>query len=103
MLAHPRMSVGCPYTGPIRGHRVRQRSPGSLRFFTHVIGRDGVGNAWKVNRTLEVGGSTPLGSTLFSPSWRSPSSAAVFSCRCSVGLLAPLDASQRAHHPGSPW
>ena len=27
------------------------------------MGRDGVGNAWKVNRTLEVGGSTPLGST----------------------------------------
>jgi hypothetical protein len=27
------------------------------------MGRDDVGNAWKVNRTLEVGGSTPLGST----------------------------------------
>ena len=27
------------------------------------MGRDGVGKAWKVNRTLEVGGSTPLGST----------------------------------------
>jgi hypothetical protein len=26
------------------------------------MGRDGVGNAWKVNRTLKVGGSTPLGS-----------------------------------------
>src|SRR5262245_44538118 len=45
------------------GNRVRQRPPGSLRFFTHAMGRDGVGNAWKVNRTLEVGGSTPLGST----------------------------------------
>src|SRR4030095_15939539 len=63
ILAHPRVSVGCPYTGPIRGHRVRQRPPGSPRFFTHAMGCDGVGGAWKVNRTLEVGGSTPLGST----------------------------------------
>src|SRR5262245_60252138 len=62
-LDNLRVSVGCPYTGPIRGHRVRQRPPGSLRFFTHAMGHDGVGNAWKVNRTLEVGGSTPLGST----------------------------------------
>src|SRR5262249_22366402 len=60
---HPRVSVGCPYRDLIHGHRVRQRPPGSLRFFTHAMGRDGVGNAWKVNRTLEVGGSTPLGST----------------------------------------
>src|SRR5262245_38193363 len=45
------------------GPRVRHRPPGSLRFFTHAMGRDSVGNAWKVNRTLEVGGSTPLGST----------------------------------------
>ncbi len=64
ILAHPRVSVGCPYTGPIRGHRVRQRPPRSPRFFTHAMGRDGVGNALNVNRTLEVGGSTPLGSTL---------------------------------------
>jgi hypothetical protein len=63
ILAHPRVSVGCPYTGPIRGHRVRQRPPRSPRFFTHAMGRDGVGNALNVNRTLEVGGSTPLGST----------------------------------------
>jgi len=25
ILAHPRVSVACPYTSPIRGHRVRQR------------------------------------------------------------------------------
>src|SRR5262249_42187881 len=68
-LEYPRVSVGCPYTGLIRGHRVRQRPPGSLRFFTHVMGRDGVGNALKVNRTLEVGGSTPLGSTYDSALW----------------------------------
>jgi hypothetical protein len=65
ILAHPRVSVGCPYTGPIRGHRVRQRPPGSLRFFTHAMGCDGVGNAWKVNGIQEVGSSTLLGSTIF--------------------------------------
>src|SRR5262249_9803953 len=59
MLAHPWVSVGCPYTYPIHGHRVRQRPPGSLRFFTHAMGRDGVGNAWKVNRTLAGCGKTP--------------------------------------------
>src|SRR5262245_33580864 len=63
ILAHPRVSVGCPYTSPIRGHRVRQRPAGSPRFLTHAMGCDGVGNALNVNRTLEVGGSTPLGST----------------------------------------
>ena len=62
-LEHPRVSVGCPYTDPIHGHRVRQRPPGSPRFLTHAMGCDGVGNALNVNRTLEVGGSTPLGST----------------------------------------
>jgi hypothetical protein len=62
-LEHPRVSVGCPYTSPIRGHRVRRRPPGSPRFFTHAMGCDGVGNALNVNRTLEVGGSTPIGST----------------------------------------
>src|SRR5262249_10827267 len=63
--AHPRVSVGCPYTGAICAHRVRQRPPGSLRFFTHAMGRGGGDNAWKVNRTLWVGGSPPLRSTLF--------------------------------------
>ena len=63
ILAHPRVFVGCPYTSPIRGHRVRQRPAGSPRFLTHAMGCDGVGNALNVNRTLEVGGSTPLGST----------------------------------------
>jgi hypothetical protein len=62
ILAHPRVSVGCPYTSPIRGHRVRQRPAGSPRFLTHAMGCDGVGNALNVNRTLEVGGSTLLGS-----------------------------------------
>jgi hypothetical protein len=75
-LENPRVSVGCPYTDPIHGHRVRQRPPGSLRFLTHAMGRDGVGNAWNVNRTLEVGGSTPLGSTSDSARWRATSSAA---------------------------
>jgi len=43
------------------------------------MGRDGVGNAWKVNRTPEVGGSTPLGST-YDPASLAALAPRIFAC-----------------------